>query len=181
MPPISLDDFFNKNINQAIQFNVFDYNFIIPMFEYKAALNYYLFNRASGDAVISNDRKYLLLRQTITKTDATSSYSPLQPNESEHIVDALNKIYDYYKSAGFNEVYLSVVPNPVTILQPVGYNNLIPLVQTNTHLKMKVIDLYAVFKHSDQDLYWHGDTHWNYTGIKIWLDMVNRLLTNKTK
>ena len=57
--PVTINDFFNKNMNQNLQYNLFNYNFVFPMFESKALLNFYLFNRASGDVVISKNKKYL--------------------------------------------------------------------------------------------------------------------------
>ena len=170
---ISIDDLFNKNINQNLQCNLFNYNFIMPMFEYKAALNYYLFNRASGDVVISNDRKFLFYQETVSRTDMGSSYYPVSPGDAAHIVDNLNAVYDHYKAAGFAEVYVSIIPNSATIMQPQGYNDLIPMVQNDKRLRMKLIDIYSVFKNSKEVYFLTGDTHWNFKGKQLWLDMVN--------
>jgi hypothetical protein len=173
-----ISDLFNKYINQNLQCNLFNYNFIIPMFEYKAALNYYVFNRASGDVVISNDRQFLFLKETVSKTDITSSYAPLAGADITLLVDNFNKIYDHYKENGFREVYLSIIPNSATIIQPDGYNNLIPLIQQDPRLRMKVIDAYTNFRRSAKLLYLPGDTHWNNTGRQLWLDLVNEKLMN---
>ena len=143
------------------------------MFESKAALNYYLFNRASGDVVISNDRNFLFLKETVSKTDVGSSYYPVSRQDAAHIVDVLNNIYDHYKAAGFAEVYFSVIPNSATIMQPDGYNNLIPMIQNDARLRMKIIDIYTTFKQSNDVYYLPGDTHWNHKGKQLWLDMVN--------
>ena len=173
---------FNKYINQNLQCNLFNYNFIMPMFEAKAALNYYVFNRASGDVVISDDRRFLFYKETVSHTDVGSSYYPVSPGEAAHIVDVLNTVYDHYRSAGFAEVYISIVPNSATIMQPQGYNGLIPMVQNDTRLKMKVIDIYSVFKRSDEVYFRPGDTHWNFKGKQLWLDTVNaRLLRDMAR
>ncbi len=176
LPSVSADDFFNKYINQNLQCNLFNYNFIMPMFETKAALNYYIFNRASGDVVISNDRNFLFFRETVSKTDMGSSYYPVSTADAAHIVDVLNGIYEHYKVAGFAEVYFSVIPNSATIMQPEGYNQLIPMVQNDTRLRMKLIDAYSVFKQSHDVYYLPGDTHWNHKGKQLWLDMLNARL-----
>lgn len=178
LPGFSVDDLFNKYINQNLQGNLFNYNFIIPMFEYKAALNYHLFNRASGDVVISEDRNFLFLKETVSKTDVGSSYVPVGDEEIRHLVNNLNAIYDHYKQAGFREVYLSMIPNSATIVQPQGYNNLIPRIQQNPDLKMKVIDAWGAFKSSPNLLYLPGDTHWNSAGRQLWMNMVNEKLMN---
>lgn len=176
IPGIKPDYFFNEYINQNLQCNLFNYNFIMPMFEYKAALNYYLFNRASGDVVISNDRKFLFLKETVTTTDQGSSYSPVSNEEIAKIVSTLNTIYDHYKQAGFREVYFSVIPNTATIVQPEGYNGLIPRLQGNPALRMKIIDIYSDFKNSKDIFYFTGDTHWNMKGKQMWVDKINEQL-----
>jgi hypothetical protein len=86
----SINDLFNKNINQNLQCNLFNYNVAKWIFEYKAALNYYLFDRASGNVVISKDKKYLLLKNTVSFIDTGSSYFPLQQAEVAHLVDNVN-------------------------------------------------------------------------------------------
>ncbi|MCW3122628.1 MAG: hypothetical protein JWQ38_2120 [Flavipsychrobacter sp.] len=174
---IKLDSIFNVNINQNLQFNLFNYQFIMPMFGCKAAINYYLFHRASGDVVISADKKFLFLKETVSVDDKSSSYSPLPADEVSAIVERFNTIYDHYKQAGFNEAYLSIIPNSATINQPEGYNNLIPAIQNDPQLKIKVIDVYTPFTMSQELVYQTGDTHWNRKGLKIWLDIVNKKLT----
>ncbi len=176
LPKIGVSDLFNKYINQNLQCNLFNYNFMMPLFESKAALNYYVFNRASGDVVISNDHNYLFLKETVTKTGINSSFSPLQDDEINKLVHNLNTAYDHYKSTGFKEVYLSIIPNSATILQPAGYNNLIPLLQSNPGLKIKIIDIYTVFKKTYESVYLPGDTHWNNKGRQLWLKTVNEKL-----
>lgn len=178
IPGFSIDDLFNKYINQNLQGNLFNYNCIIPMFEAKAALNYYVFNRASGDVVISKDRNYLFLKETVSKTDIGSSYVPLTQADIDWMVDKFNRIYDHYKAGGFSEVYLSMIPNSAAIVQPEGYNNLIPDIQKDPALKMKVIDVYTAFKNAPRHVYLPGDTHWNTMGRQIWIDMVNEKLRN---
>src|ERR1019366_8307496 len=98
--------------------------------------------------------------------------------EITHLVDNFNIIYDHYLANGFKEVYLSIIPNSATIVQPEGYNNLIPFIQNNPHLRMKIIDAYTSFKQSAKLLYLPGDTHWNNAGKQIWVNMVNEKLIN---
>ncbi len=173
---IGLDDFFNRYINQNLQCNLFNYQAIVPLFQSKAVINYYVFNRASGDVVISNDRQFLFLKETVSKTDVGSSYVALEHEDIEKLVYNLNELYDHYKKTGFKEVYISLIPNSATIMQPDGYNNLIPMIQNHPRLRMKVINVYDAFKKSDEVLYLSGDTHWNLKGRQKWLDIVNGVL-----
>jgi hypothetical protein len=180
MGNLHFNEFFNKYINQNLQCNLFNYNFVMPMFQSKAALNYYVFNRASGDVVISKDRNFLFLKETVTLTDVNSSYSPLPAEDVQKLVDNLNAISDHYRSTGFKEVYISVIPNPATIMQPQGYNNLLPLVQQHPQRRFKIIDAYTAFKNSTEVLYLPGDTHWNNKGRQLWLDLVNKELVQNS-
>jgi hypothetical protein len=179
IPGIISDNFFNKFINQNLQCNIFNYNWIKPMYGSKAALNYYLFDRASGDVIISKDKQYLLLRQTLVPVGNGSSLSPVSDDEISLLVNNFNEIYDYYRGTGFTEIYLSIIPNTATIVQPDGYNNLIPRVQNDPRLKMAVIDIYSVFKQTKEKVFLPGDTHWNNTGKQMWFDTVNKILVGK--
>jgi hypothetical protein len=174
--PLSIVGLFNKNINQNLQCNLFNYNVLMPMFEGKAALNYYFFNRASGDVVISDDRKFLFLKETVDKTDSGSSYCEIKPEVVKQIVAILNEIYDHYKNSGLDEIYFSAIPNTASIMQPDGYNNLIPLIQNDPDLRMPVIDVYTKIKNSKENCFYTGDAHWNNTGKQKWIDMINERL-----
>ncbi len=176
IPSFDVNDLFNKYINQNLQCNLFNYNFIIPVFEYKAALNYYVFNRASGDVVISKDKNFLFLKETVSLTDAGSSYTHLNENDIKQLVSNFNTIYTHYRKQGFKEVYLSMIPNAASVVQPEGYNKLIPRIQSDTALKMKIIDAYSLFKNNPALYYLPGDTHWNSRGKQAWIDMVNEYL-----
>ncbi len=176
LPTIDINLFFNKYINQNLEYNLFNYKFIMPVFGCKAAINCYLFNRASGDAVISEDKQFLFFKETLDPTGPGSSLSPVSDDEVARLVDNFNTIYDYYKASGFREIYLSIIPNTVTIVRPEGYNNLIPRIQNDKRLKMKVIDIYTVCKTTSELLFMRGDTHWNKKGKQKWVDMVNEVL-----
>jgi hypothetical protein len=177
-PAFSVDDLFNKYINQNLQCNLFNYQFIMPMFESKAALNYYVFNRASGDVVISKDRNSLFLKKTVSSDETGSSYAPVSAGQVIQLIENFNLIYDHYTRGGFSEVYLSIIPNSATMEQPDGYNYFIPTIQNDPRLRMKVIDIYSVFKASPAGMYWPGDTHWYNKGKQKWLDLVNATLAS---
>jgi hypothetical protein len=79
---------------------------------------------------------------------------------------------------GFDEVYLSIIPNKTSVLaQDLGeYNHLIERMEGNKDLKMPVISVYADFM--KKNLYLKGDSHWNCEGQQIWIDKVNERLLN---
>ena len=171
------NELFNRNINQNLEFNLFNYSFITGLFKSKAALNYYLFSRASGDVVISKDRDFLFLKQTVQPYDIYSSYDRIADNEINRLVGNFNSIYDHYRATGFDEVYLSIIPSPASIMQPEGYNQLIPRIQGSKALRMKIIDAYGSFTATKELCYRPGDTHWNNRGLNKWVKLVNDTLT----
>lgn len=181
IPDVS--DLFNPLINQNLEYNLFNYNFINPTRQYKASLNYYLFNRASGDVVIAENKQQLFLKETVLGDRPENIYHPVSNEEIRNIIGILNIFYDHYRRDGFDEVYLSLIPNPATIIQPEGYNDLIPRLQNDTSLKMPIIDIYSIY-HREQrkrKLYRPGDTHWYNEGLQVWLSEVNKMLISNNQ
>lgn len=169
---------FNHNINQNIEYNLFNYNVLQMPRKIKALFNYSIFDRASGDVVLSSDKKYLLLKETVSKKGRSSSYAALSQEAIDNVVMMLNLVYQHYKGDGFDEVYLSIIPNPASILEPTHYNRLIPLIQTNPLMQMKCIDIYTPFTKNREEVYRRGDTHWNTTGMNMWVDEVNKIIAS---
>jgi hypothetical protein len=176
---IKSDFLFNPGINYNLEFNLFGYAFMDPVKLWKASATYRLFGRTCGDVVVSENGQYLFLRQTVEAHDPLSSYEPIGPQEFALLTSHLNTIYEHYKKEGFDEVYLSIIPNPVSILQPQYYNGLIPALQKEPTLQMPVIDVYSLFAGSPDPgrLYRVGDTHWNNNGLQVWIGLVNKLLS----
>ena len=169
-------DIFNPDINRNLEFNLYGYRFWDQVKFAKASLTYYLFKRAVGDATVSDDGDRLFLKETLAETGRASSYYPFDPPEVQKMFFQLNATCAYYKADGFDEVYLSVIPNPVTILQPQHYNGLIPYLQQADSLKcMHIIDIYSLYKKEPGPgkLFRIGDTHWSNKGIQVWLKTVN--------
>lgn len=174
---------YSRVINKNLDYLLFDYNFINAMRRGKAEMNYSVFGRATGDVVLSDDGDHLFFRPTVLPDGIYSSYAPLADSTVMQTVANMNKIYDHYRQEGFAEVYFSIIPNPATILQPDGYNCLIQRIQLNPSLKAPYINVYDIFKRSNNPtlLYRVGDTHWNNNGMQIWLGIVNEELRKKSK
>lgn len=179
---LSIKNLFNPYINQNLEYHLFNYKFFLSFRHIKAAINYYLFHRASGDVVISDDDKYLFFKPTVGNSPL-SSYYPLKKGELQHLLQVMNSLYAHFRQAGFDEVYLSVIPNSASILQPAPYNQLIPRLQNDPGLKMPYIDLYSIFKQYPDPASLHraGDTHWNNSGMQLWLKQVNEVLMRESK
>jgi hypothetical protein len=176
-------DIFNPDINRNLEFNLYGYRFWDEVKFAKASLTYYLFKRAVGDAVVSDDGSRLFLKQTTTEHDRLSSYYSFDQKELASYFFQLNGYFSYYKADGFDEVYLSIIPNPVTILQPRDYNGLIPALQNPDSLKgMRIIDIYNPYLKDPNPgrLFRIGDTHWSNNGIQVWLNVVNAELKKQS-
>ncbi|PQJ11699.1 hypothetical protein CJD36_007855 [Flavipsychrobacter stenotrophus] len=179
---VGIEDFFEGHINQNLEFLLFNYNFLNKPRFLKADMNYLLFNRGSGNVVISDNGRNLFIKETILPKHGYSSYQVLPNSDIDWFVKEFDSVYDHYKAEGFDEVYLSVIPTPVTILQPARYNHFLPRVSAHPNMNMPLIDLYPIFK-SDANpsrLYRSGDTHWNNNGMQIWLGMVNEVLRKES-
>jgi hypothetical protein len=171
---------FNPRTNFNLEFNTFDYHFVTPLRELKAQLNYKLFNRISKEVVVSNHNQHLYFAETIDTVQKLSSFNPVADEEVKYIVACLNATYKYYKAAGFDEVYFTVVPNPVSVMCPdqSKYNHLIPRVTYNSSLQMPIIDLFDIYMKTPTPVYYHSDTHWNYDGFTIFLNEFHKRMNS---
>ncbi|RYZ97520.1 MAG: hypothetical protein EOP47_21485 [Sphingobacteriaceae bacterium] len=169
---------FNPRINDALGFNLFGYIFTTPIKQAKAGFNYNVFNRVDPSVKISPDGKHLFAAPTVDPRSHRSSFKPIDDEKINMYVTSFNKAYDHYKSLGFDEVYLTIVPNPVAIIAPeMGtYNHLTERIQNHPDMRMPFIDIYTVFKNSKEPIFQRSDTHWNYNGFRIWVDEFNKVL-----
>ncbi len=180
--PSGLSRFFSSMLKPSskpeLEFNLFGYKLFTPLKEFKAQMNYKLFGRVNKGVSISSDKKYLFYTETTDTLLKTSSFNPIKDIEVAQIVTTLNAISSHYKKLGFDKVYFSIMPNPVSILntEKRTYNQLIPRIQFSEDLKMQIIDIYTKFLQTKRQVYYNSDTHWNVTGFQLWLDEFNKEL-----
>ena len=157
---------------------LFSSDFFLTFKEWKAWLNWKLFGRIDEKVVLSNDGKHILYYLDAQPSGITSCFDKIPDEEINILVQNINETYNYYKNFGFDEVYLSIIPNKTSILAPdLGkYNHLIEHIQQHSALKMPYLDIYIPIKSSKTLLYDIGDTHWNCQGKQIWIDEVNQKL-----
>ena len=95
-------------------------------------------------------------------------------------MENLNKLYRDGKKAGFKDIYFTIVPNPVSIIEPdyknLNYNNLVERIQQHSNLQIPVIDVVKDYSKSVISIYSKSDSHWNVTGVSIWLNKFNNSL-----
>ncbi len=172
---------FNPDLNRNLQLLLFDDKLLTPFKELKANLNYSLFDRLEKEVRVSTDKKRLLMAITVDTAYAESAFKPKQEKAIKALTHNLEKAGSYYRSIGFKDVYLSVVPNPVSVYdyKRMPYNHLLQRVEGQIHLK--TISLYNTFRAAPQNMYYLSDSHWNPLGFEKWVGQANNFFEKKVK
>ncbi len=168
---LSLNMPYNEKLHQA---SLFGFDTILRFKEWKALLNYYLFNKIDEKVYLTKDKNNILYYLDI-EPGISSCFDTLEEKEIEKLVSNVNITYKYYKSIGFDEVILSIIPNKTSILgRDLGnYNNLVARLENNSKLEMPLISVSKEFEKGGSKFYDLGDSHWNCEGEQIWINKVN--------
>ncbi|MDN3548734.1 hypothetical protein [Mucilaginibacter aquaedulcis] len=165
--------FFNKDISRNLETLLFENTIFTPSKELKAELNYKLIGSLPKEVVISTDQRRLLMNATVDMTNQLSSFRKFDNMELTVLNKNLNNAAKYYRSIGFKKIFLSVIPNPVSIYEDkrMQYNHLLERLEKTTTLP--VISVFDDFKKTKQNLFYRSDTHWNPDGFDKWINAVN--------
>jgi hypothetical protein len=165
---------YSENQHQAA---LFGFDFILNLKELKASINEQIFHRVDPKVVLSADKESIFYYLD-SEAGATSGYEPISEAEIFRLVYNMNLSYAHYKSLGFEEIYLSIIPNKSSILEPgkTTYNHLIERIEQHESLQMPVLSIFQAFKKLGKPAYELGDSHWSCTGQNIWLNTVNHKL-----
>ncbi len=165
---------YNEKLHQA---SLFGFDVFLLIKECKAMLNYSLFNKIDEKVFLSKEKNNILYYLDI-EPGLSSCFDNLEEKEIEKLVNNVNLTYEYYKSLGFDEVILSIIPNKTSILgRDLGnYNNLVLRIENNSKLEMPLISVYKEFEKGGSKFYDLGDSHWNCIGEQIWINKVNKKL-----
>lgn len=171
----------SESIEQRFEASLFSYDFFLKFRELKANLNDLFFDRIEKKVILSKDENSIFFSEESSPTDSHSAFYPFDGKEKDILINNINGVREKYLNAGFNEVYLSIIPNKVSILSPnIGaYNQLIERVQSDPNLKLPVIDTYSDFKKNPSNYYLKSDSHWTCEGRNLWLKKVNKILVNQ--
>ena len=176
-------DEFEKNIvpkgtEDRLVHTLFNYDFFLWFRELKASLNLKFFSRIEDEVVFSKDKQHIFYADEAVSTNSKSAFYPIKNSEIDLYIQNINQTRKKYLNAGFGEVYLSIIPNKVSILSPdLGkYNHLIERIQGDKRLETPIIDTYSIFKKSPQKYYLKSDTHWNCEGRNVWLEKTNNAI-----
>ncbi|WP_338876110.1 hypothetical protein WBJ53_10720 [Spirosoma sp. SC4-14] len=173
------DDLHRSDVEERLSSALFSHDWAFWFKELKASLTLNWFDRASSGVSLSRDKQKIFLDfDTDTTRKKLSSFVDFPKSEEKTLIDSLNSVANHYKQLGFDAVYLSIIPNKATILEPNrgNYNQLIPRIQNNPALKIKTVDVYNPFKELTESPYLKGDTHWNCQGRSVWLTAVRQQL-----
>ncbi|GAA4460623.1 hypothetical protein GCM10023189_35990 [Nibrella saemangeumensis] len=169
----------STGLEERLETVLFSHDLFMWFKERKASLNFWFFDRINPKVGISADRQHVFAGLDTDTTTISSSFTPLPDAELNALVDSLNTVYDRYRALGFDAVYLSIIPNKASVLDPAqgNYNRLIERFQQHPKRRMPVIDIYGVYTRAKEPIYAVGDSHWNCTGRALWLREVHKRLT----
>ncbi|WP_077921816.1 hypothetical protein [Spirosoma sp. 209] len=163
-----------SDVEQRLETALFSHQWAFWFKELKATLTLRWFDRSNEGVSLSRNRQHIFLNSDTDTSSVLSSYSPLTSAQVDAYVDSLNATADYYKQQGFDAVYLSIIPNKASILEPnrYAYNHLIERIQQHPKLAVPTIDVYSPFSQAPASPYLKSDTHWDCEGRAIWLRLV---------
>lgn len=170
---------FNKDLSRNIDLLLFDDRAFTPVKELKAAINYDLFGRVAKEVAVSTDKKRLMLAITVDTSFRESAFRKITDAEIKTICGNLKNAEKYYRSKGFKAVFLSIVPNAVSIYdyRRMPYNHLLERVEKN--IDFPVISIFSVFQKSPENLFYRSDAHWNPEGLNKWVSVTNKTIKNR--
>ena len=170
-------DKFGDQINQRIEFLLFNFDPFLKLKELKSGIMLSWFDRTHTGAIISRNHEYLFYNIEADPKIGLSPFYKITPQSVDTVVTNMNNIRDYYKAAGFEEVYFCFVPNKVTVCENdrYPYNNQISIIETHPNRKTPILSIQDTIR-SHPDWYHLGDGHWTIKGQRYWLKTVNQLV-----
>jgi hypothetical protein len=169
---------FSKNTQKTeerLWHTLLNYDFVLFFKEIKANLDLTLFERKSPNYVLAPNKNEIFYFEEADSNCPHSVLYTVTDQEIDGFVQNINETALTYKNMGFNEVYLSMIPNKATVLgQKLGdYNHVLQRIVNHKQLKVKTIDVYPALAQSKERVFHISDTHWNCRGSSIWQALVN--------
>lgn len=169
---------FGHEINQRLEFLLFN-NWPFTWFkETKAQLTLTGFGR-TPKTTISHDKRHLFYDLEADTAFVLSAFRPIPNQKIDTLVTNLNAIRQHYLRMGFDEVYVCMIPNKVTVQDPTYglYNHQIERIEAHPQLQTPVLSMIDTLR-QHPDWYHLGDGHWNKNGKRFWLRQVNKLVVS---
>lgn len=176
-----LDNIFRSSATEGrLDEFLFQNNFVLALKELKSNFNYKVFGRVNKEVtLVRNNTELVYYMDTdpdTTKT--TSSFALVENSEIDTLVLNVNRSQKLLKEMGFDKVFLSIIPNKVSVIMPEygAYNHLIERVSKHPDLDVSFIDIYPLYRQMGVAAYLKGDSHWTCQGQDLWLNKVNNTL-----
>ena len=172
---------FGEEINQRLEFLLFNGWPFTRFKEAKAQLMLSAFGRVTGGA-ISKDYQHLFYIPETDTAYVLSAFRYIPDPKLDTLVGNLNTMRQHYLRMGFDEVYLCLIPNKVTILDPTYglYNHQIERIEAHPRLQAPLLPTIDTLR-QHPDWYHLGDGHWNKNGKRFWLRQVNQTAARWSK
>jgi hypothetical protein len=172
------DALYDPNLEQNIDFTLFNFQALSFIKSLKAQANLSLFNRTVPDVVLSSDRQFLYMKETVDSSQRGSSFYPVTSQDVQALLKEMERISSYAHAKGFDEVVFSFIPNPVAVTQTENKptNQLIPTLALANHGQMHLVDPTHVLTQGGKRFFFRSDSHWNQKGAQAWLNQLNQYL-----
>jgi len=168
--------------DQNLHMLLFSNEAVLQIKETKAAMNRLVFGRIAAEVEEFPEKKMLLQRMT-TDMDYMymSAFRPLSKEKEDEYVRNMGSMVKHFKALGVDSVAFAFIPNPVSVIAPDyknrSYNQLIPrLEQRISETGAGCISVFDEFSVKKEKVFRRGDTHWNVSGEKIWLEKAHKWL-----
>lgn len=165
-----------------LQYMLTHFDWQMPFQELKTHIYLNYFDKFSAMVAKPDGSGRLYLSETVDPANVNSSFNPVNDEEIKSIVENLNKINDELYALGFDEVYISIIPNAASIYKNArSYNHLIERIQEHPEAKFRFIDVYDAFREQKLPVFYPNDSHWNPVGKAIWISKVNQVISENRK
>ena len=155
-------DVFSHNTQKTedrLLHTLLNYDFVLIFRELKADFDLKFFDRKSTNYNLSTNKSEIFYFEEADVNCPNSAFYKVSNAEIDGFVKIINTNFDHYRLMGFDEVYLSIIPNKVSVLAPNlgNYNHVVERIQNHPNLQIKCIDTYSMFKKQPQNIFSKSD------------------------
>ncbi|MPR36668.1 hypothetical protein [Salmonirosea aquatica] len=155
---------------------LFQFDPMLALKEWKSTLNHRFFDRTDPKVTVSEDGGTIAYHVDTDTTLINSSFTFIPTSDIDSLVRVIEENQRYLLQLGFDQVWLSIIPNKASVLMPEygTYNHLLDRIDRHRDLTVPTINVLQAFQTMKQNPYLKGDSHWSCAGQHHWLDRVNR-------
>lgn len=156
---------------------LFDHAFFRPFKELKTYIWKDFLKKEIPGVRYSSDGSFMYLSETVEGSQVGNSFSYLSEMEKVSLEKQLNQINSYYLKNGFDKVCLTIIPNPVRVLEKGRKaNDLFDFLSTNKNIGLSFVNVLPVLSKNAEQNFYRSDSHWNLKGAEKYRSLVNETL-----